>query len=60
MIIHKQGKEAVSKYLGLGYYENVKAPLCAGAKGLWAGKAYHCHRMWKYVTCKKCLAKRNK
>jgi hypothetical protein len=54
-IIHKQGKETVERYIGFGVYEKVKAPICAGAKGLWSGKSYYTHRLWKYVTCKKCL-----
>lgn len=59
-VIHKQGKETVDRYMAFGQYETVKAPLCAGAKGLYAKKTYYTHRNWKYVTCKHCLRKREK
>lgn len=59
-IIHKQGKESAEAYIGLGQYARVKAPVCAGAKGLYSGKSYLVHRNWKYVTCKLCLRKRIK
>ena len=58
--IHKQGKETVTTYGGFGAYDIVKAPLCAGARGLYRGNRYHVHRNWKYVTCKKCLKMRGK
>jgi hypothetical protein len=55
--IHKwRGVLKVNPFL---YGESeIKTPLCAGAKGLWKGKAYLVHRNWKYVTCKKCLAQK--
>lgn len=59
MKIHKQGKETVEKYICFGQYEIMKAPLCDGAKGVWNGKSYLTHRLWKYVTCKKCLARKD-
>lgn len=57
-IIHKQGSESVNRYVAFGQYEKVKAPLCDGTKGLWAGKSYCVSRNWSKVTCKKCLAKK--
>ena len=57
MKIHKQGRETAEKYAGFGQYEKIKAPVCDGAKGLWKGKSYYATRLWKNVTCKKCLAK---
>jgi hypothetical protein len=57
-VIHKQGRETATLYAGFGQYEEVNAPVCAGAKGLYERKSYYMHRNWKYVTCKKCLAKR--
>jgi len=57
-VVHKQGCETVSKYICFGYKEEVRAPLCAGARGLYKGKSYLVHRNWKYVTCKHCLKKR--
>jgi len=57
MVIHKQGKQTAEKYIGFGQYEQVKAPLCVGAKALWKGQSFYTHRLWKYVTCKHCLKK---
>lgn len=53
--IHKIGKESSERYAGFGQYEQVPAPLCDGAKGLWSGKSYIVSRRWASVTCKKCL-----
>jgi len=57
-IIHKQGRETATKYVGFGQYEEIKAPLCVGAKMLYKGFSYYIHRNWKYVTCKHCLKKK--
>jgi hypothetical protein len=54
-VIHKQGKEKIEVYLGLGIYCNRPTPLCVGAKAVWKGKNFYVHRLWKYVTCKHCL-----
>ena len=59
-IIHKAGPESLEVYQGLGYYKRMKAPYCVGAKAVWKGKRYYTHRLWKYVTCKHCLKKRQK
>jgi len=59
-IIHKAGSESIEVYCGLVYYEKRKAPLCVGAKAVWKGKNYYTHRLWKYVTCKHCLEKKEK
>jgi hypothetical protein len=59
MKIHKEGTEKAERYIGFGNYEPVKAPVCDGAKGLWAGKSYIVTRLWKNVTCKRCMAKRS-
>lgn len=58
MIIHKAGKQRVTKYMGFGSYALIPSPMCVGAKAVYGGKSYHVHRMWKYVTCKHCLAKK--
>ena len=58
-VIHKAGYKKVNKYVGFGQYENIPAPLCVGAKSVYGGKSYFIHRMWKYVTCKHCLRKKN-
>lgn len=57
-IVHKQGHETAEKYLGFGQYTRIHAPLCVGAKALYAGKGYYMHRLWSKVTCKHCLKKR--
>ena len=57
--VHKTGPGKVEKYFGFGVYDKIPTPLCDGAKGLWAGNSYQVSRMWKNVTCKKCLKKRN-
>ncbi len=54
-VIHKIGKQKVTKYDGFGQYTNIPSPLCVGAKSVYHGKSYHVHRLWKYVTCKHCL-----
>ena len=55
MKLHKLGKETAEFYCGFGRYESVTAPLCVGAKGLWAGKSYQVVYKWANVTCKNCL-----
>lgn len=57
--IHKIGPQKVTKYVGLGIYEQIPSPLCVGAKAIYAGKSYFVHRNKKYVTCKHCLKKLN-
>ena len=59
-IIHKQGKQKISIYVGFGQYQSRPTPLCVGAKAVYNGKSYYTHRNWKYVTCKHCLKKRIK
>lgn len=56
-IIHKQGRETVTVYIGFGQYDERPSPLCVGAKAVYAGKNFYVHRNWKYVTCKHCLHK---
>jgi len=59
-IIHKADyKRKFSKYIGLGQYEEIPSTLCVGPKGVWAGNSYLVHRLWKNVTCKHCLKKRD-
>ena len=58
--IHKAGKQKVTRYVGLGEYERIPAPLCVGAAPVYDGKTYLVHRLSKYVTCKHCLAKLEK
>lgn len=55
MKIHKAGPQKVNKYVGLGYYEDVPAPLCVGAKAVYEGKSFLVHRLKSKVTCKHCL-----
>lgn len=55
MIVHKQGREKVSAYIGWGLYQPAPTPLCVGKKAYYAGKRYWMHRLWKNVTCKDCL-----
>jgi len=57
-VVHRAGEQTVEKYEGFGNYTRIFAPLCDGAKGLYAGKTYLIHRNWAEVTCKKCLKKR--
>lgn len=57
MKTHKIGKQKATRYAGFGHYERIPTPLCVGAKAVYDGKSFFVHRMWKYVTCKKCLAK---
>ena len=54
-IIHKIGPQKVTKYVGFGRYEEIPAPLCVGAKEVYAGRSFFVHRLRKYVTCKHCL-----
>ena len=58
MVIHKQGKRKVKKYVAFGQYELIPTPLCVGGKALYQGKSFYVHREWKYVTCKHCLKKK--
>lgn len=58
MKIHKQGKETAWGYIGFGRYQEVPSALCEGAQGLYRGRKFQLHSNWKYVTCKKCLAKK--
>lgn len=60
IVVHKQGKQMVTKYAGYGIYEQIASPLCVGAKAVYAGNSYLLTRMWKRVTCKHCLNKRKK
>ena len=57
MKIHKAGNQKVSRYVGFGHYEYVPAPLCVGAKSVYAGKSFEVVRLWRHVTCKHCLRK---
>lgn len=57
-VIHKKGKQTAEKYIGLGQYDQVPAPLCVGAKMLWKGYSYYLSARWVDVTCKHCLRKR--
>jgi len=58
-IIHKADyKRKFNKYSIFGG-DTIPSPLCVGPKGVWAGNSYNIHRLWKYVTCKHCLKKRD-
>jgi hypothetical protein len=58
MIIHKQGKQLVEKYIGFGQHTKVPSPLCVGAKMLYRGNSYYVSRTWINVTCKHCLKRK--
>lgn len=59
-VIHKQGRKTIEIYAGFGTYEQMPIPLCVKPKRMYSGKGtYTMHRLWKYVTCKHCLRKRN-
>lgn len=62
IVIHKRGqsKHAVEVYQGLGNYNYVIPPVCEGGAGLYRGRSYLTARSWKHVTCKKCLAIKEK
>jgi hypothetical protein len=59
-VIHKTGLKKIVKYLDLGVYTSIPTPLCVGLGPVYDGKRLWVHRMWKYVTCKHCLKKREK
>jgi hypothetical protein len=60
MIIHKQGRKTATVYAGFGHYREAPSPLCTGSRVVYEGKQYWMHRLWKNVTCKNCLKKKNK
>ena len=43
-VIHKQGKQTVTLYVGFGQYVERPSPLCVGAKAVYNGKNFYVHR----------------
>lgn len=44
--------------LDLASMKKSPPPLCVGAKALYEGKRFYVARLWKHVSCKHCLNKK--
>lgn len=61
--IHKANyKKKVSRYIGLGQYEERPSTVCRGPKGDYSKRPPRGYitRNWKDVTCKNCLKRKEK